>query len=237
MTVYAFYDGVVASLHTFRARIYCGEVGTYVWQAQSSVSAWSGLTGAVSSDGASTPAGWYGKLRKHAVDSQQFQYDDGSWFLHVGDTGYRYVIPSEPYWQQFIDQSVALLGTTKIRTWFAAGRFAVSSLFDSIDTQNLRLSTWQTIEARVNYALQTYPSLQLQLIIYGEDDPTLQAAADGDVLKRYAARYAQARWSAYPNVQWCVINDRRVPAAVNVIAPIMFAEEPWGTLITRYDIA
>ena len=118
-----------------------------------------------------------GKLRLHAHDHFQFQYDTGEWFLHVGDTGYRYaasawvfsvhqwrfwkeglvfkfdcvarateetqevqdnrhtntrhvlivftwnnvffryVIPGEPQWQQYIDQAAAQ-GFTKIRTWF-----------------------------------------------------------------------------------------------------------------------
>ena len=38
-----------------------------------------------------------GKLRKHPDDPFQFARDDGSWFLHLGDTGYRYVVASEQY--------------------------------------------------------------------------------------------------------------------------------------------
>lgn len=33
------------------------------------------------------PPGWHGKLRVHAEDTSQFQNDDGTWFLHLGDTG------------------------------------------------------------------------------------------------------------------------------------------------------
>lgn len=43
-----------------------------------------------------------GKLRPHAEDGYQFQYDDGDWFLHIGDTGYRYLADGEPLWQQYV---------------------------------------------------------------------------------------------------------------------------------------
>jgi hypothetical protein len=45
--------------------------------------------------------------------------------------------------------------------------------------------------------------------------------------------YAQARWSAFPTVQWCVINDVVRHAHVDVVATAMAAREPWGSLLTR----
>ncbi len=59
-----------------------------------------------------------GKLRGHRIDSYQFQYDNGDWFLHIGDTGYRYVVDTEPEWKAYIDQAVRILRATKVRDVF-----------------------------------------------------------------------------------------------------------------------
>ena len=82
------------------------------------------------------------------------------------------------------------------------------------------------------YALLRYPWVQFQVIVYGEDAPRLALAAAGDAISAYAAQYAQARWSSFPNVQWCVINDRTT-TSVRPIAEAMAAREPWSTLLTR----
>ena len=63
-------------------------------------------------------AGAKGKLRGHRKDSYQFQYDNGDWFLHIGDTGYRYVVDTEPEWKAYIDQAVRILRATKVRDVF-----------------------------------------------------------------------------------------------------------------------
>jgi hypothetical protein len=112
-----------------------------------------------------------GKLRKHPQDPRQFAYDDGQWFLHLGDTGYRYVTATEPLWQQYIDEA-AQVGFNKIRTWFCSGRHDVAALFAK-DRQGLDLAYWDEIERRLVYALEKYPHIQFQLIPYGEDWPEL----------------------------------------------------------------
>jgi hypothetical protein len=149
-----------------------------------------------------------------------------------GDTGYRYVIATEPQWKQYIDQAVTVMRANKIRTWFAQGRHDVDNLFDAA-SGGLNLPYWQGIEARVLYALQAYPWVQLQLIIYGEDGARVARAAAGDAISAYVAAYAQARWSAFANVHFCVVNDVSEAAAVEVVGRAMAAREPWGTLLTR----
>jgi hypothetical protein len=234
VTVDGYYDGdgVDDSGNSvlFRARVYCGHAGTHHWRSASGIKELDRLKGRITVSG--TPAGpqWRGKLRVHSVDHHQFQYDNGDWFLHIGDTGYRYVVDEEPQWREYIDQAVSVMGATKIRTWFARGRHSVDALFHK--RKGLNLKYWQVIEERVAYALQRYPSVQLQLIIYGEDWERLAMAASGDVVSAYAARYAQARWSAFPNVHWCVINDVTVATVVDIAAE-MAKREPWGTLLTR----
>jgi hypothetical protein len=149
-----------------------------------------------------------GKLRQHPQDPRQFAYDNGEWFLHLGDTAYRYVTDTEPLWQQYLDEA-AQVGFNKIRTWFCRGRHDVTALFTK-DRQGLDLAYWDEIERRLLYALEKYPHIQFQLIPYGEDWPELRRYGEGDRAALLVARYAQARFSAFPNVQWCISNDSHI---------------------------
>ncbi len=152
-----------------------------------------------------------------------------------------------------------LTHTTRIRTWFAASRHGVEALFQPHGTagaMTLNVTYWQAMEDRVLYAQHTYPWVQLQLILFGEDFATLSAAAGVPptptaarrrggggapaapaTAASFAARYAQARWSALPAVHFCVVNDawpEYAPAAAAVGAA-MHAREAWGTLLTTHQ--
>ena len=79
----------------------------------------------------------------------------------------------------------------------------------------------------------------IQFIIYGEDRGMLRAAGQraGDASGALAlplaiAMQAQARWSSFANVVWCIANDVGMEDAIGVIGDAMAANEPWGTLIT-----
>jgi hypothetical protein len=152
--------------HIFRARAYCERGGPVTWRTASNVAELDGLVGSFVCDPREQfiPPGWKGKLRQHSRDAYQFMYDNGEWFLHVGDTGYRYVIDSEPEWRQYLDQAVADVRATKIRVWFAGGRHDVDNLLTP-DMSSLNLASWQTIDARLMHALQRYPWLQARLCV------------------------------------------------------------------------
>ncbi|MCP5113284.1 MAG: DUF4038 domain-containing protein, partial [bacterium] len=88
----------------------------------------------------------------------------------------------------------------------------------------------------------------LHLIPYGEDTEELRRYGAGDPGARFLARYAQARFSAFPNVFWCISNDREIVAddvelrgrrvRASTIAKIgrdMAVREPWGTLLTNHQ--
>jgi hypothetical protein len=51
----------------------------------------------------------------------------------------------------------------------------------------------------------------------------------------FVAEYAQARFSAFANVHWCVVNDVFMPVEVRAVAKAMRAREPWGTLLTSHQ--
>jgi hypothetical protein len=220
-------------------RAYCAQVGSWKWRSVANHPALDGKSGEFEVRRSELP----GKLRHHPQDRRQFAYDNGQWFLHLGDTGYRYVTDTEPLWQQYIDEA-AQVGFNKIRTWFCRGRHDVGALFTP-DRQGLDLAYWDEIERRLAYALDKYPHIQFQLIPYGEDWPELRRYAEGDRTAQLVARYAQARFSAFPNVQWCISNDGDVgpaegrrsvaPATIDLIGRDMRAREPWGTLLTNHQ--
>jgi hypothetical protein len=191
------------------------------------------------------PSGLPGKLRKDPGDPYQFARDDGSWFLHLGDTGYRYVVATEPRWQAYIDQAAAA-GFTKIRTWFAQARSTVEVLYTP-DRQGLNLAYWQEIDRRLRYALERHPGLVFQLMPYAEDTAEIRRYAAGDAMSILIGRAAQARWSSFPNVYWTLSNDREIVtqgplsgrkvkrATIDRMARDFAGREPWGTLLTNHQ--
>jgi hypothetical protein len=235
-------EGFINGDRTWQARAYCDAVGQWSWTSSSTFAGLDRKSGTFRVEPSTLP----GKLRKHPRDPHQFAYDNGEWFLHIGDTGYRYVVQSEPEWRAYIDQA-ADMGATKIRTWFCQSRGGVEALFSS-DRRTPNLPYWQEIDRRVRYALEHHPRVILKLIAYGEDTDELIRYGQGDKVSQWVARYAQARFSAMPNVMWCISNDReivadgaklggrRVPASViDRIGRDMAAREPWDTLLTNHQ--
>lgn len=232
-----FYDGG----DVFKARAYCDTPGEWYWRSISSNSGLNDKTGSFQV----IPSSLKGKQRKHPEDPRQFAYDNGEWFLHIGDTGYRYVASTEPKWKEYIDQA-AQMGITKIRTWFCQARSDVQILFAN-ERRELNLAYWQEIDRRVTYALENHPDLILKLIPYGEDAEELKRYGAGNAASKLIARYAQARFSAFPNVIWCISNDRHIVReteltgrqvhydTINQIGRDMSAREPWDTLLTNHQ--
>lgn len=238
VTVDGFYDGD----YGFKARAYCDTPGKWSYRTQSSLSDLHDIKGSFTVVESELP----GKLRIHRRDPRQFAYDNGEWFLHIGDTGYRFVVKSEPLWQEYIDEA-AEAGFTKIRTWFAQSRSTVEALYTA-DRGRIELDYWQEIDRRLRYCLNEYPHIIVQLIPYAEDTGELIRYGRGERLSSFIARYAQARWSAFPNIYWEISNDREIVdqpdlsklkgrrISYHVISQIgrdMKAREPWGTLVTN----
>ncbi|MDF9799913.1 hypothetical protein OKW21_005176 [Catalinimonas alkaloidigena] len=232
-----FYDGGLS----FKARAYCDQPGTWQWQSASNNPGLDGQEGTFEV----LPSNLRGKLRIHPDDPYQFAYDNGDWFLHIGDTGYRFVVASEPYWQEYIDQA-SEMGATKIRTWFAMDRGTVNNLFTN-NQKDLALYYWKEIERRILYTLHHHPHINLQLIPYAEDTELIRKYGEGDEAAQLLAEYAQARWSAFPNVQWTITNDREISRSdslsgrqvhyeiINQMGKDMAEREAWGTLLTNHQ--
>lgn len=232
-------EGFYQGGNKWAGRAYCTQTGLWKWRTEANLAALAGQQGGFEVIPSSLP----GKLRQHPQDSRQFAYDNGQWFLHLGDTGYRYVVDTEPLWQQYIDEA-AEVGFNKIRVWFCRGRSDIAAVF-SPDRQGLDLGYWEEAERRLIYALEKYPHIQFQLIIYGEDLAELRRYGEGDLAALLVARYAQARFSAFPNVQWCLSNDTIIspapgkrnaaPLTLDRIGQDMRKREPWATLLSNHQ--
>jgi len=229
--VNGFYDGN----NTFKIRAYCSETGKWRWYTNSNVNCMNGRKGCFSV----IPSKNKGKLRINKKDPHQFMFDNGDWYLHIGETGYRYLVDNELWWREYIDQ-VSITGITKIRCWVARSRHTVESVFND-DRSGLNLAYWQEMEKRLDYALQHHPQIIIQIIPFAEDEQELKSFRKGDPLTRKALEYMQARWSSYPNVIYCISNDMNINGekelldAVNMSGDYLYREEPWGTLITNHQ--
>jgi len=188
-------DGVFDGGQTFRVRAYCDTLGPWKWSTASNVAGLNEQHGSFQV----VQSSLLGKLKKHPNDPRQLQYDNEKWFLHIGDTCYRYVASEEKYWREYIEQA-DLMGITKVRTWFNLARHGVGALFTS-DRSGFDLAYWQEIDRRVAYAFEHHPHVMLQLIPFGEDSEELKRYTAGDPISLLVPRYAQARFSAYPNVR------------------------------------
>lgn len=232
-------DGFYRGDNKWAGRAYCAQVGAWKWRTEANRPALHGKQGTFEVRASALP----GKLRLHPQDRRQFTYDNGQWYLHLGDTGYRYVTDTEPMWQQYIDEA-AEVGFNKIRVWFCRGRSDIQAVF-AADRQGLDLAYWDEMERRLIYALEHYPHVQFQLIVYGEDVEELRRYGAGDRAAALVARYAQARFSSFPNVHWCISNDCIISPGTgkrNVAAEIiekigrdMRQREPWGTLLANHQ--
>ena len=232
-------EGFYRGGNKWAGRAYCAQAGKWKWRTEANRAALAGKQGVFEV----VPSQLPGKLRQHPQDPRQFAYDNGQWFLHLGDTGYRYVVDTEPLWQQYIDEA-AEVGFNKIRVWFCRGRSDIGAVF-SQDRQGMDLPYWDEAERRLVYALEKYPHIQFQLIVYGEDLAELRRYGEGDRAALLVARYAQARFSAFPNVQWCICNDTIIspapgkrnaaPATIDRIGRDMRTREAWNTLLSNHQ--
>lgn len=248
VTVDGFYDGG----DCFKARAYASQCGRWSWSSASDHPDLHGRTGEFTV----LPSLLPGKLRIHKEDPYQFAYDNGDAFLHIGDTGYRYLAQSELRWQEYLDQAVAA-GFTKIRAWFCLGRSDVQDVLEHNRTR-LNLAYWQEMDRRIAYACRKYPGLQIQVIPFGEDVDEVLRYGEGDAASRMIVRNALARFSAYANVQWCLTNDLKLESALLFVSEregqeqeITHADrikesiramgrefagrEPWRTLLTNHQ--
>ena len=257
-TVYAFYDGG----STWRARVYVSESGLWTWASSSATDA--GLNGKSGSFNALSSS-LRGMLKPHASNPKALMTDDGRWFANVSDTAYLlFHGVNSPLWQQFVSESYAR-GIRSIRAAALGGwggtPGTTSGCYDpSPDCHNYwvwndpwagganpdytryDLSKFQNTDQRLIWIFDNYPRLYLQMTLFGlkgfESDNTgaLWFSIPQNA-RNNTMRYMIARWSAFPNLYWLIVNDMSCTsgfpnnlAFAREVGNYFAANEPWKHL-------
>lgn len=253
VTVRAFYDGG----NTWRARLYVSEVGAWRWvstcEADPGLDRKSGSFTAVESP-------LRGMLRKHRTNPKAWMTEDGRWFANISDTGYRLFHGNDaPLWREFVEDS-ATRGVNCIRaaclggwggtpgagvddnnTWVWNDPWAGGA---TPDHARYDLAKFQNTDARLVWILENRPEVYLQFILFsfkgygGEGTGRHWASLPGHV-RVSTMRYMIARWSAFPNLFWLIVNDMhcdakfpRNQAFVRDVGTFFAAHDPWHHLIS-----
>ncbi|MGH8543703.1 MAG: DUF5060 domain-containing protein [Gammaproteobacteria bacterium] len=217
--VKAFYDGD----RVWKARLYVTEVGQWTWDSSSPVNELDKKGGSFDAITSSLR----GKLRKHDDDPKQWMTDNGKWFLNLSDTAYR-LFNKEVTAAQFerYVMDVSNLGFTSVRAgglggWDWGKRSVVMGSenqnssnwpWEGDDKTRYDLEKFQTTDERLIFLLNNYPELYVQLILFGLVEwATPRHGETWDAIpestKANTMAYMLARWAAFPQVFWLIVND------------------------------
>jgi hypothetical protein len=197
--VRAFFDGS----NIWRARMYVTETGVWRWNSfslqETSLHGCSGQFRCAESS-------LRGMLRKHPDNPLQWMTEDGNGFLNVNDTAYRLFDQETDMWKEYAAEDWNL-GITSVR----AGALG-SIVWEDGSVDEINLSKFQTTDFRLRWLLDHLPGLYIQMILfriitYGRDD-TGEAWARRPRDERIRTMdYMIARWAAFPQLFWLVVND------------------------------
>ncbi len=218
VTVEAFFDGDA----TWRARVYISQPGPWSWQSRcAAVPELDAKKGSFSA----TQSSLRGRLLTHPKNRRQWITEDGHWFLHLSDTAYFLLVPHDGYGQAVSEADFKQYvrdcrnqGITAVRCFLTSGIDGFEqdqqqwyNLFADQELTSLHLDKLQTVDRRLQWLLNESPDMYVQLILfplasdYGSDD---KFWAKMDVVqKQRVMRHLLARYAAYPQIYWLIIND------------------------------
>jgi hypothetical protein len=229
VTVDAFYDGG----NTWRARLYITQTGAWNWSSQSvNDTGLNGKTGTFEAVNSQLR----GKLRKAPSTARHnaLVTDNGKWFLNVADTPYYLFRTGNNKWQAFVKQSwehgISLMRCSMLgdlRSW--------STFWDNGNKDKLNLTNLQKDDTRIQWILENYPDMYIQLIVlpepqYKKDESVwagLSRKRKDRVLKNVVARYA-----AYPQIIWLLGNDYAYSGGHSNNVAMM---NEWGNYLKKND--
>lgn len=262
VTVPAFFDGG----DMWRARVYVSETGPWTWTSlcgsDPALDAQSGSFIAIDSTRR-------GRLLVHPKNPSQWITEDGRWFLNLNDTAYFLLsthdghgdaIPFEDFTAYVKDATDR--GLTSFRSFLVSGpkpfhennsgRHRWLEFFTDDTLAQLRLDGLQETDRRLRWLLEHHPDVAMQLILF----PLERWRSDGGFWARMTApqkerllRHLLARYAAFPQIFWLIINDAHYAPVRSAPRPneaegtgtsvefpnnIAFAREV-GTYIHRHD--
>jgi hypothetical protein len=221
-TVQAFYDGK----DTWRARVYISEPGFWTWtsacQTDKGLDGKKGTFTAVDSP-------LRGRLLIHPKNPRQWITEDGRWFLNLNDTAYFLLgthdaagrpIPFRDFTAYVGD--AAAHGITSVRCLAQNGpkvflgkdssdNHRWRDMFTDSEMTQFNLANFQGTDRRMQWLLDNYPDLYVQFILFplgtpwGKDETFWKNMSASQ--KERLMRYMIARYAAYPQVFWLIVND------------------------------
>jgi len=221
-TVWAFYDGG----HTWRARVYAAETGDWSWTSACETDpALHGQRGRFHC-AASTLRG---RMLIHPRNPRQWMTEDGRWFLNLNDTSYFLLCAHDGDGQPIPDDDVRDYlrdaqdrGITSFRSFIGNGaqsflgergsdRHRWNDLFADAEFSRPNLDHLRIADHRLRLMLDEFPDAYIQVILFPLGKPwraderfwqTLRPEQRDRIL-----RYLIARFAAYPQVFWLIVND------------------------------
>ena len=180
--------------------------------------------------------GSHGFLRRDTEYPQSFVFDDGTRHFHFGTTYYAILGNARAGgdWQTSIT-NIARLGINKVRMHLqpssdnmSKAHYPPSHPWLDGDPDRPDVAHWQTADRVVRFLAERDVMADLIVFPYRRKQSDVATLAQDE---RYL-RYALARFAAFPNVQWCLVNEWNYS-----VLPIEYwkkmgalarAEDPWG---------
>lgn len=241
----AFYDGG----NVWRARAYANKLGTWNWKTISGVSFSEG------SFVVKRERSLRGMLRKHKSNPRRWMTDNGRTFIPLFDTAYLLLSETNtPIFEQYVDDNVAM-GITGLRC-HSLGSFDWDMQWVDGDAttgprNKINVSSFQRTDYRLEWLLDTYPNLQVQMILFPDgntkaDSPfwkdlpgtSPSTDAEKEKVRQRLLRYMVARWSAFPNVFFETTNDTYLGTSSSSapkawfwaenVGNYFFTKDPWN---------
>lgn len=187
-----------------------------------------------------TEPGSHGFVRRDAEHPYHFVYDDGARYYMCGTTYYNILLNAlaGDKWKSAID-SVMPFGINKFRAHAIPEKNDVTPYpqvypfegeGDSLDHTRLNLELWKKLDEVVAYSNDR--GMVVDLMPFGFE----RESFSGDsLLDRRYLRYVMARYAAFPNVIWCLVNEwnyrqRRLGISkpyFNMMGETIRVEDPW----------
>jgi hypothetical protein len=228
-TVQGFWDGA----RTFKVRFTPTLQGTWTYSTRSiNRPQDAGLSTSGTLVSVAAQAGNHGFLRQDPDNPSSFVFDDGTRYFMFGQTYYEIVLNAlaGDKWKEAVNQSQAH-GINKIRLlvypWdnVQAQPYPYVEPFLGGNHDALNLAYWQKLDEVVQYLNSR--GMLADLILFADSD-TVFGTLNQD--QRYL-RYILSRYSAYPNVIWCLTNEweytGKSKSYWNSMGQIVREQDPW----------
>ncbi len=253
VTVLAFYNGD----RTWRARLYVSETGRWRWTSE-----------CPTDPALHAKESWFnaidsplrGMLRKHRANPRAWMTDDGQWFANISDTAYLLFHGERaPMWREYV-RDVAAKGVNCLRVAALGGWGGTpgAKVDDnnfwvwndpwpggaSPDYSRFDVAKFQNSDERLRWMLDNHPGIYMQFILlsfkgYGTDGTGKWWLSLPRAVREKTMRYMIARWSAFPNLFWLIVNDMHCDAKfpnnqafAREVGNFFAASDPWKHLLS-----